>query len=298
MDLIRSVKEKIALRRFKNSLDLDACQGSPSFFILTAGRSGSTLLRKLLMERSKVHIPPESDDLIPMLFRMWRKSHSPVDMREEFVQTVFSMPAIKFWGIDENELRESMEHASGLKDIRDYISCLYNLHKEKYNSEANIIGDKTPYLALRTNWLTSAYPLAKYIHIVRDGRDVVTSSIKAIKRPVDYYVERWITVISNVRKLQKTGHEVLEIKYENLVSAPSETLRQVGRFLEEEVYDSRQRNVEKILGDTILPHHENINKPLTTKSIGKWSDMSAEFKKGISHKRFVDLLVDFGYESN
>ncbi len=40
-------------------------------------------------------------------------------------------------------------------------------------------GDKTPRYVLENPWLSEAFPKAKFVHIILDGRDVAASMIKA-----------------------------------------------------------------------------------------------------------------------
>src|SRR6478735_6678781 len=69
------------------------------FFILSAGRSGSTLLRKLLLTNVPVNIPPESDDLIPKLIKFYlRYNHKSWEYIVNGCIEIFNNePSTKHW---------------------------------------------------------------------------------------------------------------------------------------------------------------------------------------------------------
>lgn len=70
----------------------------------------------------------------------------------------------------------------------------------------------------------------RFIHIVRDGRDVITS--RQPKKPSKYYVssERWINDVSAGLNY-KDDDRLLMIKYENLVRNYSEIIKKKCEFI-------------------------------------------------------------------
>ena len=135
----------------------------------------------------------------------------------------------------------------------------------------------------------------RIVHIVRDGRDVITS--KHPDKQTKYWVppERWINDVE--AGLQYENHpQVLTIKYEDLVGRPEETIKKICTFIEEDFHES------------LLSHsdHTHIKRdkawyteaePLHQRSVGKWR--RPEFKERIdlfmNNPHAVRLLTYFRY---
>ncbi|MBC6453907.1 MAG: sulfotransferase [Hormoscilla sp. SP5CHS1] len=89
--------------------------------------------------------------------------------------------------------------------------------------------------------LHQVFPKAKFIHLIRDGRDVCLSLANtkwygvAIEKQAAYWCEMVNAGIESGRKLGEDLY--IEIKYEDLVLKSEETLKKICKFLAEE-YDS------------------------------------------------------------
>ena len=132
----------------------------------------------------------------------------------------------------------------------------------------------------------------KLIHLVRDGRSVVTS-----KHPngSGYWVpiERWIDDTSTGWNCK----HALQIKYENLVQQPEETLRYICKYIQEP-FDEKLLEYEKH-----TPLQNNIAwfagaRKIHTGSLGRWkepehSERIAEFT---SNEEAMSLLRKVGYK--
>jgi hypothetical protein len=95
----------------------------------------------------------------------------------------------------------------------------------------------------RVDEFANVWPNAHFIHIIRDGRDVAASHLKTV--PWGYKSLRdaargWLEVVTRPHTAAPQGR-YLEIRYEDLVIEPRETLGAVMNFLElpwrEEVLD-------------------------------------------------------------
>lgn len=109
----------------------------------------------------------------------------------------------------------------------------------------------------------------KIIHIVRDGRDVITSSHPTQPDRVFVSPEQWAEVVS--KGLRWIDHpQVLTIRYENLIQAYDTTVSKVMSFLEldasSEIMEYHKHTTikaPKTLNDEI--------QPISNRSIGKWT---------------------------
>ena len=107
--------------------------------------------------------------------------------------------------------------------------------------------DKTPRYALDLEFLNEVFPNAQFLHVVRDGRDVVASHrdrwgyVKAVKA-----AEKWHRYIDAVERFAATmpSDRFFEVRYEDLVGATEPTLRKVLEFFDEPWDDAVLRHDE------------------------------------------------------
>lgn len=76
---------------------------------------------------------------------------------------------------------------------------------------------------------------ARFLNIVRDGRDVVTSRHPEAEHRYWVSPVRWVEDVSTGRK-REDHPQVLTVKYEDLVNSHSRVLRRICRFIEEEFH--------------------------------------------------------------
>ena len=83
--------------------------------------------------------------------------------------------------------------------------------------------------------ISKVLPEARFIHLIRDGRDVTLSRTKTLALkdvPITKSARRWK---KRLKRAQRQGSKVehyLELRYETLVSEPEATLRQICEFIE------------------------------------------------------------------
>lgn len=268
------------------------------FFIISCGRSGTTLLRKLLMEKGNIHIPPESYDGIPNLVELYYKNRSKSwDKKVEISLDFFSSQSFfEFWNLDFTECRDKLVSIK-LEDqnLHSIITLIYSHHRDTYNSTADYIGDKTPYLVLRNNWIELLFPNSKIINVVRDGRDVVYSRMKSFNENLETSINRWKWAMQGAKKYKKFyGENFIEIKYEDLIDRPDEILNKILNFLNIEVSDEIC-DKEISLGDQMQSHHANLNKPINRNAIGKWVMGLSEVEKSKVENELGKYLKDYNY---
>ena len=160
------------------------------FFIVGSGRCGTTLLRRLLMESSEAHIPPENwrlKDVIPCFKRYqwtveWNDlsrlavnyfAHQGEYNPDKTINKWFDGRSLKPL-IDELEAIPSEEQS-----LARLIDHLYRYHGRVRETKVLRWGDKTPLNVWNMNQISEVFPDAKFVHLLRDGTDVAASFIKA-----------------------------------------------------------------------------------------------------------------------
>ena len=230
------------------------------FFIITSGRSGSTILRKTLMEKYEVHIAPESEEFIIEAGRVYLKEYS-WERRVKRIINVFENSGInKLWGIDLKKVESKiLEFPLEDQTFTGIIKEFYKEQSIRANNQSSIMGDKSPILSLKLKWLKIIYPKAKYIHLVRNGFDVALSRMENFNEDIDQAASRWIWAENEFFK-NKKGLDYITVFYEDLVLNNQNEIERVALFLG---LNSRKQRKKIRLEDEILRHHKKIKLPLS-----------------------------------
>ncbi|MEE2047635.1 sulfotransferase, partial [Nocardiopsis tropica] len=147
------------------------------------------------------------------------------------------------------------------------------------------------------------WPRARFIHIVRDGRDVITSHLHTVPdwghKDVETAARDWVEIISFARHRAPSGR-YLEVRYEDLVASPEAVTRRMCDFLgiAWSARMVRHHELEHPLHRNPWSHPaaEKTKARLTQNSVGR-------FRRELGHTRTAqyesvagDLLADCGYE--
>lgn len=268
----------------------------PPVFVLGVRRSGTTLFRVMLDRSSRLAIPDESY-FVPQLAARHR---GPVQ-RERFLDDLARVPTLREWGISASDvaprLVEGMSAGAAIAAVFEAYAA--SRGKARW-------GDKTPLYMRHLPVLERLFPTALYVHLVRDGRDAALSFLdvpagimtEAWGHPRDVagFALMWRTEVAAARALgARVGHgRYLELRYEELVAAPEETLRRgctfVGLAFEETMLDYVGRTPS-----AAKQHQRRLDQP-PTPGVRDWrSSMAAE-----DVRRFEavggDLLAALGYD--
>ncbi|MBA3493539.1 MAG: sulfotransferase [Gammaproteobacteria bacterium] len=232
------------------------------------GRSGTTLLRVMLDSHSRIASGPESELFLPIPIRLDDLAHK------------FDLPLNTLTRLY-NSSASRAEFVEGFKDC--YLA----------SSGRSIWVDKTARNVHRFAYILKHFPNAKIIHVLRDGRDVISSLrthrrrrlVDGVIRPTGYVmplqncIERWITSIEDGLK-HRHEPNYLEVKYEDLVLDTDKALRAICAFLQvsfEEnmliyhMFGGPSRDFRK------FPQNIEATKPIFASSIGRWRrDLSEE----------------------
>ena len=271
------------------------------FFIIGSGRSGNTLLRSILSGNSDISIPPESYR-IPFAIKKFHifNNRDWEDIVSQVLKEFEDCKEFYTWEIDITDAQKRLENIADskrtLSNIFDELFCTYT---EKHSPGSKIWGDKTPMNTLYLDWIGTVFPRSKFIHIIRDGRDVASSYLKMERyNTILEAANRWINSIESAQSFgSKIKENYIEIRYEELVTKPEEVIKYTCDFLDID-YDSKMldhtKQVKK-LGDTDKEHHSNLSKPISSDSVGKWRNNLSESDQESITKLLHKHLQRLGY---
>ena len=197
------------------------------FFVVGCARSGTTLLRLMLDSHPRLAVPPESH-FIPRL--------APSDLNRPFdVERILEHPQVRLWDVDGDDVRATAAelHATTYAQQVDALFTTYARSEGKLRW-----ADKTPGYVEHLPQLAALFPTARFVHLIRDGREVATSLAEWPWGPASpiagaFWWRR------KVRAGRRAGallgpERYLELRLEDLVHDPEGELRRLCAFISEE----------------------------------------------------------------
>lgn len=206
--------------------------GQPPPFPVIVGvpRSGTTLLRMMLDSHSELAIPPETGFLLDN-----RISDSSLDCQEiarKMTEFPSDAPAWSDFGISADEFLDQAEALPSEAEPGDVLRLFYRMYAVKHGKPR--AGDKTPGYVNTMTTVARLMPEARFIHIIRDGRDVALSWRKTWFAPSDdipTLVRTWTETILAARE-SAAGLHYREVFYADLVRDPATVLRDICDFVD------------------------------------------------------------------
>jgi len=201
---------------------------APAPFIVGVGRSGTTLLRLMLDAHPELAIPAETHFVPDLLER-----EAECRLASELVDAIVAARTWDDFGLDEGAFRAAVERreAHGAPAV---LRVFYSLCAEREGKSR--WGDKTPGYVKRMRPIAHALEEARFVHLIRDGRDVALSRLKrgmGAGKPIGDVADLWKRRIESARKQAKRLRgRYLELRYEDLVAEPETALRRVCELIE------------------------------------------------------------------
>jgi Sulfotransferase family len=215
---------------------------NPYVFIVGAARSGTTLLQRMLDAHPLVAVVNET-------YWSARKPAGRVGLTADGLVTPGLIPELLAWPKFERmglgpERLEMLLEKTGPVPYAEFVSSLY----EQFAADRckPLAGDKTPGYVRRMSLVHRLWPRAKFLHLVRDGRDLCLSmldwadGVRAAGRyrtwaddPVTTTAMYWrLSVLMGRESGAELGPDLYhEIHHEWLCAAPGETCAALCDFL-------------------------------------------------------------------
>lgn len=216
---------------------------NPFVFIVGCPRSGTTLLRRMVNAHPQIAITRETH-WISRWFKT-RTGLTPEGMvTPELIPSLFQyhrFPALSL-------AREEVERLTASGDplsYADFVTALFDLHGKKQGKP--LVGDKTPGYVRNIPLLHSLWPKVRFVHLIRDGRDVCLSMRhwRMAERALGNYPTwaedpvstialwwEWHVRLGRLGGLSLAPGQYWELRYESLVSQPEKACMALCNYLE------------------------------------------------------------------
>jgi hypothetical protein len=225
----------------------------PAPFVVGVGRSGTTLLRLMLDAHPALAIGPETQFVPELIDRAEQGAGTA-----ELVETIVSARTWDDFGLERAALAERVAASGG--GAGDVLRAFYELCAEARGKPR--WGEKTPGYVKRMRPIAAVLGEARFVHLIRDGRDVALSRRArgmGEGKPIAATAELWRRRIENARRQAKRlDRRYIELRYEDLISGPEAALGRVCELIELD-YDP-----------VMLSYHENA-----AERLGELGDLAA-----------------------
>lgn len=278
-----------------------AVPGADATFPVVLGcvRSGTTMLRALLDSHPQLAVPPESYFVVPALEGRdrYEPAGAPLDL-DRLLTDVAAERSYPDWCLGPGALAEVRAEAPAT--VPDALLALYRAYAHQQGKVR--AGDKTPSHLLHVELLASSFPQARFVHIVRDGRDVVPS-ILGMQFGPDRFADAVLFWERRVERGRASGDALgpqryREIAYESLVADPEGTLRELCPFLgleyAPEMLRYHERADELLDGLRATRHVQGVRRP-PTRGVRDWRTALAPHQVQLFEALAGPVLDRFGY---
>jgi Sulfotransferase family len=209
----------------------------PYVFIVGCPRSGTTLLQRMLDHHPLLAVANDTH-FIP---RVVDPEGGDVALSPDIVDRVLDYHRFGRLGLDDAAVRRVASHTRTYAEFVGGLYAEFGIRRGK-----PLAGEKTPDYVRYLPLLRRLFPWSKVVHIVRDGRDVALSALhwaRPDKGPGRFALWpedpvavcalwwRW-QVTSGLRGGRDWEPRYEEVRYEDLVTRPRETVERLCVFLQ------------------------------------------------------------------
>jgi hypothetical protein len=249
-------------------------RGEPSpFFIVGNDRSGTTMLRLIVDRGPDAAVPPESMFLTD--FAAAFDAGGPRDRQAAalLMREVWEHPKVRLWDLPP-EPPAVPDGLSGLEAYRFIVAAPFEAYAARHGKPR--WGDKTPHYVHHVGHLLRLWPRARFVVLVRDGRDVALSLRRMPFGPNNAWAaaQWWARGIrAGARAQREHPDAVLTVRYEDLAQRPREEVQRLCSFLGLS-YTDDMLALEDVDPARIVPDQAawfpTLFNGINTSAVGRW----------------------------
>ncbi|MQA04725.1 MAG: sulfotransferase [Streptosporangiales bacterium] len=259
------------------------------------------MLQLMLHSHPRIAIPPETRFIERAYFerRSFGDLTDPAN-RRRLGEAIVGWKDTRFRDLrlDRTEVVERVAEAA--PTVGSACATVLRMYAEQFGKPR--WGDKRPMYHRVVPALRRMFPDAVFVHLVRDGRDCVTSLSRASwwERPFYHAVRAWTLAIDNSRRAARSlpADSFYELRYEDLVHEPGEQLKALCAFLGEE-FDDAMLAPKELAGVAVAERKMRVEgtlREVSGSSIGNWRQHLDDWKVELCELAMGDRLRSFGYE--
>lgn len=274
----------------------------PHLFVVGCPRSGTNLLRTMLDAHPQLALAFDTH-FIPRVIELDNQTGDP-PLTPALVEGVIGYHRFRRLEIPADVARKA---ADGASTYGQFVSALYREYGRQRGKP--LVGEKTPDYVSHLPRLHELFPAARFIHLVRDGRDVALSMLKWAKdgkgpSRSNLWQEAPLAVSAlwwerHVRKGRRDATAISaayhEARYEEIVANPREVMEEIAAFLglpfAEEMLASSSDE-----GPAHLRFVPQKSRQAPTQGMRNWRTQMQDEDVELFEAIAGDLLAELGYE--
>lgn len=266
-------------------------------FIIGSGRCGTTLLRGILDHHPNIAVTPELKFFDQILAR--RRNYTGAERSLEAMKEITRSTIREFSGLLHDQITvDTAEVEQKLQDAENYaeiFGLLLRAYKTKDNTK--VVIEKTPRNVFHLRQIHNMFPQARFIHMVRDGREFCASAHRrgwseSIYELCAWWREALCSFEHFLHKHSDKKEDIIRVWYEDLTSTPERELRGLLNFLD---VNADNLDIRKALSD--LPQASSFTDVAES---GLYTSRHFESYFNAAEKEIItqllsDRLADEGY---
>lgn len=201
-------------------------QESAPFFIVGSARSGTTFLRLTMNAHREIAVPPESRFITEL-----RPDGDEVEV-SDFLRQLAAHPRFAAWELPIEAVETQLQGLTRAS-YADAISATYTAYAHAHAKPR--WGDKTPRYVMDIPELAALFPTSRFIHLIRDGRDVALSYADVpfgpsnVAKAAELWANRVAKGLRDGRELERGRY--IEIMYSDLVEDNEGEIKDICAFI-------------------------------------------------------------------
>ena len=285
----------------------------PVPFVVGMNRSGTTLLRMMLDSHPELTIPPETH-FVPDVIRACKRGDGSPE------SVLAAMKSRREWGdfdFSDDEMLELLRARGRKLDAGEALRAFYEAYAERQGKPR--WGEKTPRYVGKMRQIQGALPEARFVHVVRDGRDVALSVLDRTVRELTAadVAKRWKRKLQKARDAAPKLDHYMEVRYEDLILDTEPSLRRICEFIELEWDDAVLEYHERSSGrleemkralpadersaeldvERRMATHAMTTKPPDADRVSRWKRQMGSEDQQAFEEIAGATLADLGYET-
>jgi Sulfotransferase family len=201
-------------------------------FVVGMNGSGTTMLAESLGRHPELYMFPHESKVLPYFLANIDR-FGDLDTLENRRRLADAIGATKpYWQVNGGAPfvldNASLGDCSNFGEIVSQIYMAFANRQNKYRW-----GDKSPANTHHIASLAAGFPTAKFVHIIRDGRDAAQSFHRRWGYQPRHTIWRWKRAVAEGRRQGSSlpPHRYLEVRYEDVTASPDAEIKRICAFL-------------------------------------------------------------------
>jgi hypothetical protein len=284
-------------------------------FVIGNPRSGTSLFRLLLTSHSKMMIPPECGFIVWLHndFKHWCAEDIDAKL-DVFLDRLNACKKFDTWEVNLDKLKSFLQENKPA-NYSELCAYVYLHYSSRFSKHVAVWGDKNNFHINCLDDLITIYPEAKFIHLVRDGRDVYCSYLDVMSRTnnspyspilktdIKDVAQEWHSNLTKVEEFFSKNPQInaKTVRYEDLIISPQAILTDVfswcGFEYEPSVLDFFRQNISMNLEpEKTMEWKAKTKHPIDSANFGKYKKIISKDQIRKFDEIARESLLHYGYE--